>query len=149
MNIKIFFLFSILEIHEHECKGVAMFGGRGSGMNRTVRLEPFGPSDEKNYYTSYNVHKASYGTLFGEKGLESNTHIYGDNYKVYDSRSYKFLVEYLFNRDQRNPWKSESKLQDWSETDDRLWRFTTKAPYFMNKIPRSENILSAAVVAGD
>lgn len=150
MNIKILFLIWFFKIYEYEC-GVAVFGGRGSNRvsNRTTNFVPFGPSAESNYYTAYNVHKASYGTSFGRNGLDSNTHIYGDNYKVYDSKTYKFLVEYLFNRDKSVPWKTESKLRDWSETDDRRWHFTTKAPFFMNKIPRSENVLSAAAVIGN
>lgn len=147
MNVTTIFLILLLQVYEHELKGVAIFAGRVH--NPTTVLEPFGPSDEKNYYTSYNVHKASYGTSFGRNGLASNTHIYGDNYKVYDSRNYKFLVEYLFNRVNTNGWKSESKLGEWSETDDRQWRSTTKSPYFMNKVPRAENLIPATAVVGE
>jgi hypothetical protein len=37
----------------------------------------------------------------------------------------------------------------WSEEKDEQWRTTTKAPYFDNKIPQSQDTLSAAAVDGE
>lgn len=129
-------------------KGIARFGGRG-GLNSRKEIsvfQPFGPSDRKNYYTSYDIHGSSYGTSFGPKTLESDTHIYNNNFKFYDSRSrYKvYRAEDLFKRDNHY----NSKLPAWSDREDRQWRLTTRAPYFENRIPQSPKVLSATVVIG-
>lgn len=105
-------------------------------------FKPFGPSNDLNYYTSYNIREASYGIQFGRKGLNSDTHIFNDNYKSYLSGD--FLVNRLFKDEQ-----GRSHLGEWTERDDKRWRLTTKAPFFENKIPKSENFLPAAVVGGE
>lgn len=129
------------------CKNVARFGGRGrvqGGREKSV-FRPYGPSDLKNYYTSYDIHGSSYGTLFGKKPLASNTHIYNNNFKIHYSSYRKFRVEDLFKRDNNE----QSKLQPWTENNDRQWRLTTNAPYFENKIPQSNKFLPAAAVVGN
>lgn len=127
------------------CKSVARFGDRGRGGRAKNVFTPYGPSDWKNYYTSYDIHGSSYGTLFGSKPLESNTHIYNNNFKVYDSSYRKFRAEDLFKRDSNE----QSKLHTWTENGDRRWRLTTNAPYFENKIPQSNKFLPAAAVVGN
>lgn len=127
-------------------KGVARFGGRGRLYNRRDDsvFQPFGPSDRKNYYTSYDIHGSSYGTSFGRKPLESNTHIFNNNFKVHDSRYKLYRAEELFKRD----FYYNTKLPTWSDREDRQWRLTTRAPYFENRIPQSSKVLSASVVIG-
>lgn len=131
-------------IHECNGKGVAIFSGAANFRTRTV-FTPHGPSDPDNYRTSYNIHESSYGTQFGERGLKSDTHIYNDNYKAYNQKGRKFLVEHLFKRENHD----ESKLGVWTESDDKRWRFTTKAPYFDNRIPRTDKILPASIAVGE
>lgn len=41
-----------------------------------------------------------------------------------------------------------SHRRSWNSEDDYRWRETTQAPYFDNKVPGSENYLSAAAVVG-
>lgn len=135
---------SVLLIHKCDCRGVAVYAGAANYRPRSY-YGPFGPTDPENYRTSYNVHQSSYGTQFGERGLDSNTHIYNDNYKVYNDEGRKFLVEHLYERD----FALKSKLAEWTEGDDRRWRFTTKAPYFDNRIPRTDKILPASAVVGE
>lgn len=139
---------NVLLICKCDGRGVAIFAGTSTGTaNYRPRsyFGPYGPTDPDNYRTSYNVHESSYGTQFGEKGLDSNTHIYNDNFKLYNDRDRKFLVEHLF--ESGNAFKS--KYGEWTEWDDRRWRFTTKAPYFENRIPRADKILPAAAVLGE
>lgn len=41
-----------------------------------------------------------------------------------------------------------SHRDSWSSEEDQQWRASTQAPYFENKVPGSENYLSAAAVVG-
>ena len=57
-----------------------------------------------------------------------------------------FLTNGLFSK----TWKQQrvSNIVSWSDEQDREWRSTTNAPYFENKQPGSESVLSAAAVVG-
>lgn len=128
-----------------DCRGVLLLSG-GRQVNARWRVQPHGPSDIRNYYMSYNIHRSSYGTTFGRNRLDVGTHIYNDNYKNYKDSKENFLTENLYQRHIKNNWNSE--LRGWSETFDRRWRSTTKAPYFENNMPSENSKLPAAVVIG-
>lgn len=142
MRIVKTFVHLLLTITMCECKGVLLLSG-SRGNKYRPRFQPYGPSDISNYYTSFNVHQSSYGTTFGRNRLDSNTHIYNDNFKNYKESGENFLTESLYQEQE-----GKSELRGWSERFDRRWRSTTKSPYFKNQVPSENSKLPAAVVVG-
>lgn len=90
---------------------------------------------------------SSYGSTFGKSGLPVNTYISNNYFGGYRSGvSFPFLSDALFAEPSYR--HLQTYKSPWNADNDRKWRKTTKAPYFENKVPGSENYLPAAAVVG-
>lgn len=91
----------------------------------------------------------AYGSQFGRTGLGGNTYISNNYYGGSQYRSgfgSPFLTGALFFGMGMHGGGGYGR--SWNSENDRRWRSTTKAPYFENKVPGSEDYLPAAAVIG-
>jgi hypothetical protein len=113
--------------------------------------KPPGYYQNSHYPGAYsNNYKPNYGSSFGNTPLAGNTYIYNNYYGGSRSgSSSSFLTNALFfGVGMHSGFGWGSHRRSWDSDDDRRWRSTTKAPYFENKVPGSENYLPAAAVVG-
>lgn len=107
-------------------------GGRGYMVN----------SGSRGSYNSYNPNVRNPNLRYNprgywEKGVNNYFSNQFDHTKTIPGAS--FLTMSLFH-------KSRGHL--WDNQNDRVWRFTTRAPYFDNKQPGTKSIMPAAAVVG-
>lgn len=112
-------------------------GGRGymvSGMGNGIRSD----SSNQYYESKYRNPNLQYNPRgYWEKGVNNHFSNQFDHTKTIPGAS--FLTMSLFH-------KSRGHL--WNNQNDRVWRFTTRAPYFDNKQPGTKSIMPAAAVVG-
>jgi hypothetical protein len=92
-----------------------------------------------------------HGTFYGFREIDPESYIYRNQYRTTATGPSSFLTNAIFYGHEirfGNTMHDMRTYIPWSEEKDEQWRATTKAPYFDNKIPQSQDILPAAVVDG-
>ena len=114
----------------------------------------YNPGYQSNSYNpggSYSNYKPNYGSSFGTNGLGGNTYIHNNYYGGRTGGGFggsPFLMSALFFGAGMHSGYGWGHRRSFDQEDDRRWRATTKAPYFENKVPGSDNYLPAAAVVG-
>lgn len=93
-----------------------------------------------------------HGNFYDFRHLDPESYIYRNYFRTRASGPSSFLTNALFYGDEirfGNTMHDIETYIPWSVEKDEEWRATTKSPYFENKIPQSQDILSAAVVDGE
>lgn len=103
---------------------------------------------------SYRANSIStpHGTFYGFREIDSESYIYRNQYKTTASGPSSFLTNAIFYGHEirfGNTMHDMRTYIPWSDEKDEQWRATTKAPYFDNKVPQSQDTLSAAAVDGE
>lgn len=92
-----------------------------------------------------------HGTFYGFREIDPESYVYRNDYRTRASGPSSYLTNALFYGDEirfGNTMHDIETYIPWSVDKDEEWRATTKSPYFENKIPQSQDALSAAVVDG-
>lgn len=93
-----------------------------------------------------------HGSFYGFREIDPESYVYRNHYRTRASGPSSYLTNALFYGDEIRYGNTMHDIETyipWSMDKDEEWRATTKSPYFENKIPQSEDILSAAVVDGE
>lgn len=93
-----------------------------------------------------------HGSFYGFREIDPESYVYRNHYRTRASGPSSYLTNALFYGDEIRFGNTIHDIETyipWSMDKDIEWRATTKSPYFENKIPQSEDILSAAVVDGE
>lgn len=103
--------------------------------------------------TSYRTSTIStpHGSFYGFQEIDPQSYIYRNHYRTTASGPSSFLTNVIFYGHDIRFGITMHDIETyipWNEAKDEEWRATTKAPYFENKIPQSQEILSAAAVDG-
>lgn len=107
----------------------------------------------KDVTTSYRSSTIStpHGSFYGFQEIDPESYIYRNQYRTTASGPSSFLTNVIFYGHAirfGNTMHDIETYIPWSEAKDEEWRATTKAPYFENKVPQSQDVLSAAAVDG-
>jgi len=113
----------------------------------------YNPAYVRPSYTHQNTYAAY--PAYGGRSFGSNTYIQNNYYGRSSMGGSGFLTNALFFGAGMHMGRGfgmhnhhHRRRDDWNENEDESWRATTKAPYFENKVPGSENVLPAAAVIG-
>jgi hypothetical protein len=93
-----------------------------------------------------------HGSFYGYDKIDPESYVYQNYFRTRASGPSSYLTNALFYGDEirfGNTMHNKETYIPWNDDKDEEWRATTKSPYFENKIPQSEDILSAAVVDGE
>lgn len=92
-----------------------------------------------------------HGKIYGFEQLDPDSYIYRNDYRTHATGPSSYLTNAIFYGHAIRYGNTMHRIDSyfhWDDERDESWRRTTKAPYFENKIPQSEDILSAALVDG-